>query len=91
MPTLLRRRVEIRGIAQEDAQPDAFDVGFERAMVAPMSLLLFGALVAAVAISNDTLEIEPHGDPTTHCGVGHPPARVTRPETGRHQGRDGAK
>ena len=64
------------------AVPDAFDVGFERAMVAAMFLLLFGALVAAVAISNDTLEIEPHGDPTTHCGVGHPPARVTRPETG---------
>lgn len=72
----------VAGISGADyAVPEAFDVGFERAMVAAMVLLLFGALVAAAAISNDTLEIEPHGDPTTHCGVGDPPARVTRPET----------
>ncbi|GAB2762442.1 MFS transporter [Nocardioides salsibiostraticola] len=83
----------VAGISGADyAVPDAFDAGFERAMVAAMVLLLFGALVAAVAISNDTLEIEPHGDPTTHCGVGDPPARVTRPETPPETGAEsGAK
>ncbi len=72
---------QVAGISGSDyAVPAEFDAGFERAMIAAIVLLLFGAAVAAVAISNDALEEEPEGHPTTHCGVGGPPAQINCPD-----------
>ncbi len=47
----------IAGISGADnSQPAAFDAGFDRAMWASAIILLVGAAIAAVSISNDTLE-----------------------------------
>lgn len=49
----------IAGISGGDVtQPAAFDAGFDRAMWAAAVVLLVGAVIAAVSISNDTLEVE---------------------------------
>ena len=49
----------VAGISGADnTQPVAFDAGFDRAMWASATILLVGAVIAAVSISNDTLEAE---------------------------------
>ncbi len=49
----------IAGISGADnTRPAAFDVGFDRAMWASAIILLVGAAIAAVSISNDTLDAD---------------------------------
>lgn len=49
----------VAGIGGADnAQPTAFDAGFDRAMWMSAIILLVGAAIAAVSISNDALEAE---------------------------------
>lgn len=70
----------VAGISGADYErPAVFDQGFDRAMIAAVVVLLVGAAVAAVSISNDTLAAaDEECDCTSHCGVGEPPSCPTR-------------
>lgn len=64
----------VAGIAGNDYErPSAFDAGFDRTMIISAALLVLGSLVAALTISNHTLD-GTSDTPTSHCGVGDPPA-----------------